>query len=161
MPNRFSSGRYSIAQCDRCGFRFKLVKLKSLTIKTKNVNILVCPECWEPDHPQLKTGMIPIGDPQAVRNPRTDTSYSESRSYTEPLYVGAGISFAVGVLGVTSPFPLTNSYFSGGFLSSGFFAGGFFNTSSSYNPPPTPPSVSVGYFAGGMFSAGMFARQYF
>jgi hypothetical protein len=74
MPNRFSSGKFSIAQCDRCGFRFKLQKLKSLTIKTKRVNILVCPECWEQDHPQLQLGMYPISDPQAIRDPRPDTN---------------------------------------------------------------------------------------
>lgn len=75
MPNQFSSGRYSIAECDRCGQRFKLKQLKSLTIKTKKVNILVCPECWEPDQPQLQLGMYPVNDPQAVRNPRPDVSY--------------------------------------------------------------------------------------
>ena len=53
MPNQFASGKYAIAQCDRCNFRFKLKQLKSLVIKTKNVNILVCPEFWEPDQPQL------------------------------------------------------------------------------------------------------------
>lgn len=75
MPNQFSSGKFAIAQCDRCNFRFKLKQLRSLTIKTKKVNILVCPSCWEQDHPQLKLGMFPISDPQAVRNPRPDTSY--------------------------------------------------------------------------------------
>jgi hypothetical protein len=75
MPNQFSSGRHSIAECDRCGFRFKLKQLRSLTIKTKKVNILVCPSCWEPDQPQLQLGMYPVNDPQAVRNPRPDTSY--------------------------------------------------------------------------------------
>jgi hypothetical protein len=75
MPSKFSSGRYSIAQCDRCNFRFKLKELKTLVIKTKNVNILVCRECWEPDQPQLQLGMYPVNDPQAVRNPRPDNSY--------------------------------------------------------------------------------------
>jgi hypothetical protein len=75
MSNRFSSGKHSIAICDRCGFQYKLKELKKLVIKTKQVNILVCPECWEPDQPQLQLGMYPIDDPQAVRNPRTDTSY--------------------------------------------------------------------------------------
>lgn len=79
MGNRFASGKTSIAQCDRCGFRYKLKKLRSLVIKTKNVNLLVCPECWEADHPQLQLGMYPVDDPQAVRNPRTDTnSYYQS-----------------------------------------------------------------------------------
>jgi hypothetical protein len=158
MPNKFSSGKYAIAQCDRCSFRFKLSKLRTLVIKTKNVNIRVCPECFEADHPQLKLGMFPVNDPQAVRNPRTDTSYPESRSYIEPLYVGAGIAFSVGVLNDISPTSTSISYFSGGLFAGGLFKGGFFNTSSSYVPPP---SVGVGYFSGGMFSGGMFASKYF
>ena len=75
MGNRFASGKNAISECDRCGFRFKLKQLKRLIIKTKNVNILVCPECWEPDQPQLQLGMYPIDDPQALRNPRPDLSY--------------------------------------------------------------------------------------
>ena len=79
MPNKFSSGKYSIAQCDRCGFRYKLSQLRRLVIKTKNVNILVCPECYELDQPQLSLGLYPVNDPQAVRNPRTDSnSYYQS-----------------------------------------------------------------------------------
>ena len=78
MPNRFASGKYAISECDRCGQRYKLKQLKSLTIKTKKVNILVCPECWEPDQPQLSLGMYPVDDPQAIRNPRPDTSYQVS-----------------------------------------------------------------------------------
>jgi hypothetical protein len=73
MPNRFASGKYAIAQCDRCNFRYKLKDLKRLIIKTKNINILVCHECWEPDQPQLLLGMYPVDDPQAVRNPRPDS----------------------------------------------------------------------------------------
>jgi hypothetical protein len=79
MPIKFASAKNSIAQCDRCGFRFKLKQLKRLVIKTKNVNILVCPECWEPDQPQLSLGLYPVNDPQAVRNPRPDSpSYFQS-----------------------------------------------------------------------------------
>ena len=75
MPNRFASGKYSIAQCDRCNFRFKLKELKTEIIKTKNYKILVCPSCWDPDHPQLQLGMYPVDDPQGVRNPRPDITY--------------------------------------------------------------------------------------
>ena len=78
MGNKFASGKNAISECDRCGFRFKLKQLKRLIIKTKNVNILVCPECWEPDQPQLQLGMYPIDDPQALRNPRPDLSYITS-----------------------------------------------------------------------------------
>jgi NAD-dependent SIR2 family protein deacetylase len=75
MGNKFSSGKHSIAECDRCGFRYKLKELRELTIKTKKVNIKVCNECWEEDHPQLQVGMYPVEDPQAVRQPRPDLSY--------------------------------------------------------------------------------------
>ena len=78
MPIKYSSGKFSIAQCDRCGFRYKLKQLKRLVIKTKNVNILVCPSCWEPDQPQLSLGLYPVNDPQAVKNPRPDLGYYES-----------------------------------------------------------------------------------
>jgi hypothetical protein len=78
MGNRFASGQNSIAECDRCGFRYKLKELKKLTIKTKVVSIKVCPTCWEPDQPQLQLGMYPVDDPQAVREPRPDTSYYQS-----------------------------------------------------------------------------------
>jgi hypothetical protein len=75
MPSKYASGKKAIAECDRCGFRYKLKELKQLVIKTKNVNLLVCPTCWEPDQPQLQLGMYPVNDPQAVRNPRPDNSY--------------------------------------------------------------------------------------
>lgn len=78
MPNRFASGKHAIAECDRCAQRFKLKQLRRLVIKTKNVNILVCPECWEPDQPQLQLGLYPVDDPQALRNPRPDNSYYQS-----------------------------------------------------------------------------------
>jgi hypothetical protein len=78
MPNRFASGKGAVSQCDRCGFRYKLKQLKELIIKRKKTNILVCPECWEPDHPQLLVGMYPVEDPQALRNPRPDATYTQS-----------------------------------------------------------------------------------
>lgn len=78
MPNKFASGKFAIAECDRCAKRVKLAQLRKLVIKTKITNIKVCPECWEADHPQLRLGMYPVNDPQAVREPRPDTSYLQS-----------------------------------------------------------------------------------
>ena len=75
MSNRFASGKNSIAICDRCGFQFKLTALRKEIIKTKVYNLLVCDECWDPDQPQLQLGMYPVDDPQAVRNPRRDSTY--------------------------------------------------------------------------------------
>ena len=75
MGNRFASGKYSIAECDRCGQRFKLKQLKNEVIKTKLYQLKVCDACWDPDQPQLQLGMYPVDDPQAVRNPRHDSTY--------------------------------------------------------------------------------------
>ena len=78
MGNRFASGKWAIAQCDRCDQRFKLKQLRREIIKTKNYELLVCPECWDPDQPQLQLGMFPVDDPQGLRNPRPDRSYVSS-----------------------------------------------------------------------------------
>jgi hypothetical protein len=78
MANRFASGKNAIAQCDRCDQRFKLKVLKREIIKTRNYDLLVCPECWDPDQPQLQLGMYPVDDPQGLRNPRPDRSYVAS-----------------------------------------------------------------------------------
>ena len=78
MSNRFASGKFAIAECDRCGQRYQLKQLKIQTVKTRPFNIKVCPTCWDPDHPQLQLGMYPVNDPQAVREPRPDTSYTVS-----------------------------------------------------------------------------------
>ena len=91
MTTQFASGRFAIAECDRCGFRYKLVTLKKLTIKTKNVSIKVCPECWEMDQPQLQLGMYPVNDPQAVREPRRDNSYYQSGNTGLDIDINGGI----------------------------------------------------------------------
>lgn len=75
MGNRFANGIRAIAECDRCGQRFKLKQLKTEIIKQRKYELLVCPTCWDPDHPQLMLGTFPVDDPQALRNPRRDTTY--------------------------------------------------------------------------------------
>ena len=98
MPSKFAAGRATISQCDRCNFRFKLRDLRTLTIKTKQVNIKVCRDCWEQDQPQLQLGMYPVNDPQAVRDPRPDTSYPQSRALLLQVNAGAGVGMTIGDL---------------------------------------------------------------
>jgi len=78
MGNRYASGKNSIAICDRCGFGYRLSQLKKLIVKTKVYDLKVCPQCWDPDQPQLQLGMYPVDDPQGVRDPRPDLSYQVS-----------------------------------------------------------------------------------
>jgi hypothetical protein len=78
MSNRFASGKFAIAECDRCAQRYKLKQLRTQIVKTRPYNIKVCPSCWDPDQPQLQLGMYPVNDPQAVEGPRPDVSYQVS-----------------------------------------------------------------------------------
>jgi len=94
MPSKFASGKHAIAECDRCGQRYKLKELKKQTIKTKLYNIKVCPSCWDPDHPQLQLGLYPVNDPQAVREPRPDVSYYQSGNSGVLTNPSAGTSVA-------------------------------------------------------------------
>ena len=81
MSRKYASGKYTLAECDRCGFVKKLKELKEIFIRTTNTNIKVCKECYEPDHPQNMQGMYPVDDPQAIRDPRPDfAGYAQSRA---------------------------------------------------------------------------------
>ena len=83
MSSKFASGKNAISECDRCGQRYKLTALKEIVVRTSKTNVMVCPECWESDHPQNMQGMYPVTDPQAARNPRGDKSLSfEGGDYT-------------------------------------------------------------------------------
>ena len=95
---KYASAKYTIAECDICGQRYKLTQLKKLTIKTKLTSIKACPECWNPDHPQLQLGMYPVYDPQAVREPRPDVSYYQSgNNGTQIINTGTTAANAAGV----------------------------------------------------------------
>jgi len=59
----FAVGVKSQAICDRCGYQYPYLELK----KEWN-GLLVCPECYEPKHPQLDPGYHPA-DPIALRDP--------------------------------------------------------------------------------------------
>lgn len=84
MANTFASGKHALGECDRCGFTYKLKQLQALTINEKVTNLLVCSDCWEEDHPQLRAGKYPVTDPQGLRNPRSDAaSHADSRELIE------------------------------------------------------------------------------
>lgn len=97
MPNRFASGKYAIAECDRCAGRYKLKELKTQILKQRPFKIKVCPTCWDPDQPQLSLGEYPVDDPQAVREPRPDVSYLQSgNSGTQVIDTGSNAEDAFG-----------------------------------------------------------------
>lgn len=80
----YASGKFAIALCDRCGQRYKLNRLiKEWT------GFKVCPECYEPKHPQLEPKRS-INEPQALYQPRPESRLGVT------VYVGftADTSFA-------------------------------------------------------------------
>ena len=86
MGNRFASSQRALGICDVCGFQYKLRELRNVFVKRRDTNIKACPECWDPDQPQLQLGEYPVDDPQAIRNPRPDSpEYAESRANIIPL----------------------------------------------------------------------------
>jgi hypothetical protein len=78
MVRAFSSNNKAIAECDICGFQYKLKELRNIFKKGKDTNIKACRECWGSDHPQNKLGELPVHDPQAIRNPRPDFAGRDS-----------------------------------------------------------------------------------
>jgi hypothetical protein len=84
MAVRFASYKRAFGFCDRCAQRYDLRKLRKYYIMGKLINAKVCPECWDPDHPQNWVGIIGSqkvsNDPQALREPRPDTNRNDSCS---------------------------------------------------------------------------------
>ena len=81
MSVSFTSGKFAIAECDRCSQRYKLHDLFKQVVKGVVTNLKVCRTCLDIDHPQLMQGKFPVVDPQAVREPRTDLSLSYDSTY--------------------------------------------------------------------------------
>lgn len=103
MSNRFASSQKAAGICDVCGFRYPLRSLRTTYVKGRKTNVLSCPECWDPDHPQLRLGEFPVDDPQALRNPRPDSAeYAQSRAQIMPVFPVVGTGFIGQVTIITS-----------------------------------------------------------
>jgi|TARA_R100001509_G_C4827613_1_gene202113 hypothetical protein len=62
----YAIGKFALAHCDRCGFRYKLLELR----KEWN-GLKTCPECYEEKHPQLEPPTN-VADAEALYDPRPD-----------------------------------------------------------------------------------------
>ena len=60
----FALGKHSYGVCDRCGFR-----VRYLNLRMEWTGFKVCPECFEPKHPQLEPKPH-SADPQGLLNAR-------------------------------------------------------------------------------------------
>lgn len=74
---QFASGKYSWSLCDRCGFRFRYLQIRS----EKGTGWRVCSTCDDGTynlmtHPQNRPPPV-YPDPQAIRFPRPDVNLAE------------------------------------------------------------------------------------
>jgi hypothetical protein len=94
----YAVGKFALAHCDRCGFRYKLLELQ----KEWN-GLKVCKECFEIKHPQLEPVPAVI-DPEALYEPRPDndnenTDYVHIFTNTDPVGVNFNPISATSSLG--------------------------------------------------------------
>tara|TARA_Y100001951_G_C11284491_1_gene267675 strand:- start:60 stop:371 length:312 start_codon:yes stop_codon:yes gene_type:complete len=64
----YALGKYSQAQCDRCGFVYSYNKLKE-----EWNGLRVCSVCFEEKHPQLEP-LRKAADPESLKHPRPTES---------------------------------------------------------------------------------------
>ena len=69
----YATGKYANAICDRCGFKYPY-----LSMKTEWDHTRVCHECYEPKHPQLDPSHPPV-DAEALWQPRPDVSLPQAQ----------------------------------------------------------------------------------
>jgi len=66
MGQRFTSGKYARAICDRCG-----IEIKYTDLKKEWTGLKVCKECWDPKTAIEFPSNFPV-DAESLRDPRPD-----------------------------------------------------------------------------------------
>lgn len=79
MGTKFASGKFAHEFCDICSWRYPYGTLKMVYEKDAATGIRACPTCWDPSHPQLRLGQVPVYDPEGLRDPRPDDGLEASR----------------------------------------------------------------------------------
>jgi hypothetical protein len=97
----FSSGKNSHFECERCGFVYDYNEQKSEFWRGKPKHNKVCPDCYDPDHPQLFIDQVRPVDAMALKNPRPLTGDYTSMFSWSPI-ANFEISVRVGYLRVST-----------------------------------------------------------
>jgi len=74
MSVSYASGKNALGLCDRCGKTCRYRDLRYQVVNQQNTRLKVCTDCLDVDQPQLQVGRYAIVDPQALIEPRPDTS---------------------------------------------------------------------------------------
>ena len=86
----YASGKHAFGFCDRTGFRYKLRDLVPQIEDGRPNGMLVGRDVLDVDNPQWRLGMINMSDPQALRDPRPDGGFHQSRELSAFDPVGGG-----------------------------------------------------------------------
>lgn len=95
----YARGKYAFGYCDKTGFRYPLKDLVDEYKDGVKTGFRVGRDVVDPDQPQNFLGRVKINDPQALRNPRPDTSIVQSRALFGWNPVGNPAQFMVGSVG--------------------------------------------------------------
>lgn len=76
----YLSGKRIPGVCERCGFRFPLSELQPEVERGKSKGNAICPECFDPDHPQNWVGSRPVADKQSVKDAQPEPGRSAANS---------------------------------------------------------------------------------
>ena len=88
---KFAKGKYAFGFCDRTGFRYKIKDLVPQIKAGRMTGLMVGKDMLDKDQPQNFLGRLgDYADPQALRNPRPDTSQADSRKLSAFDPVGSG-----------------------------------------------------------------------
>ena len=93
----YASGKFALAICDRCGFRYRLHQLK----KEWN-GLKTCPSCYDPKHPQLEPPTY-ITDPEALYDPRPNNDKENTtfgRVFTSTDTIGSNFNGVSGTANI-------------------------------------------------------------
>jgi NMD protein affecting ribosome stability and mRNA decay len=71
----YALGKFAKGLCDRCAFEYKLSELREEWNGAK-----VCPNCYEPKHPQLEP-LTATADPEALYRPRPNNDKEEGEGF--------------------------------------------------------------------------------
>ena len=71
----YALGKFAKGLCDRCAFEYKLSELREEWNGSK-----VCPDCYEPKHPQLEP-LTATADPEALYRPRPNNDHEEGEGF--------------------------------------------------------------------------------
>ena len=86
----YAKGKYAFGFCDVTGFRYDLKDLVPLIRDGRVTGFRVGFDVLDKDNPQYELGRMNMSDPQALRNPRPDKNFAESRSLSAFDPVGGG-----------------------------------------------------------------------